>query len=155
MTRPTSPGTRPLALNVKGVPSHDIAPLSWASGVPPAAMLTSAPRSPTWIGRPAAVPVVGVASGAMVDRVPAGLGLLGPVDDTQTMADHVMKIWRGDHDAIGQAARAHVEARFSWDRTFERLLTDIYPKALQSAVSRRVTGGRPRAPIVPAPVPAS
>lgn len=101
------------------------------------------------------LPVVGVASGAMIDRVPDGLGLLGPVDDTQQMADNVMAVWRGDHDSIGDAARAHVEARFSWDRTFERLLTDIYPKALQSAVSRQVTGGRPRPPIMAAPVTAS
>ncbi len=100
------------------------------------------------------LPVVGVASGAMVDRVPGGLGLLGPVDDTQAMADNVVSIWRDDHDAIGEAARAHVEARFSWDRTFERLLTDIYPDALQSVASRRITGGRPRAPIKSAPVPA-
>ncbi len=101
------------------------------------------------------LPVVGVASGAMIDRVPEGLGLLGPVDDTQTMAENVLAVWRGDHDAIGDAARAHVEARFSWDRTFERLLTDIYPKALQSAVSRQVTGGRPRAPVMAAPATAS
>jgi len=102
----------------------------------------------------AGLPVVGVASGAMIDRVPPGLGLLGPVDDTQQMADNVVALWHGDHQAIGKAARAHVEARFSWDRTFERLLSDIYPKALQSAAARRITGGRPkmsaRAAVAPA-----
>jgi alpha-1,6-mannosyltransferase len=82
------------------------------------------------------LPVVGVASGAMPDRVPAGLGLLGPVDDTRVMAANVQKLWAGDHDAVGAAARAHVEANFSWKRTFERLLGDIYPKAMEHTAER-------------------
>ncbi len=96
------------------------------------------------------LPVIGVASGAMLDRVPAGLGLLGPVDDGAAMARHVQTMWRGDHRAIGRAARAHVEERFSWNRTFDQLLTEIYPKALQTAVQRRIRGGRPKLPMVPA-----
>lgn len=83
-----------------------------------------------------ALPVVGVASGAMPDRVPAGLGLLGPVDDTDTMAANVLRIWRADHEAIGIDARHHVEANFSWNRTFDRLLGDIYPKAMAHAAVR-------------------
>ena len=93
------------------------------------------------------LPVIGVASGAMVDRVPAGLGYLVPVDDTQAMADHVAMLWRsGDHRAMGAAARAHVEEHFSWNRTFERLLGEIYPKAMRHATLRaqhgRVRAGR-------------
>ena len=84
----------------------------------------------------AALPVVGVASGAMPDRVPARLGLLGPVDDTDTMAGNVVKLWRDDHAAIGIEARHHVEANFSWNRTFEHLLGDIYPKAMAQAATR-------------------
>lgn len=83
-----------------------------------------------------ALPVVGVASGAMPDRVPRGLGLLGPVDDTAAMAANVLKIWQGDHQAIGIEARHHVETNFSWKRTFERLLGDIYPKAMAQAAER-------------------
>lgn len=83
-----------------------------------------------------ALPVVGVASGAMPDRVPRGLGLLGPVDDTTTMAANVLKIWRDDHQAMGIEARHHVETNFSWKRTFERLLGDIYPKAMAHAAAR-------------------
>jgi alpha-1,6-mannosyltransferase len=83
-----------------------------------------------------ALPVVGVASGAMPNRVPPGLGLLGPVDDTTTMAANVVKIWRDDHQAIGIEARHHVETNFSWKRTFERLLGDIYPKAMAQAAAR-------------------
>ncbi|WP_296617138.1 glycosyltransferase [Sphingomonas sp.] len=83
-----------------------------------------------------ALPVVGVASGAMPDRVPPGLGLLGPVDDTAAMAANVARIWRDDHQAIGIEARHHVETNFSWKRTFERLLGDIYPKAMARAAGR-------------------
>ena len=82
------------------------------------------------------LPVVGVASGAMLDRVPPGLGLLGCVDDTTAMAKNVTRLWRGDHAAIGRAARAHVETKFSWTRTFQRLLQDIYPAAMDHAASR-------------------
>ena len=87
-----------------------------------------------------ALPVVGAASGAMPDRVPPGLGLLGPVDDTAAMAANVLKIWRDDHQAIGIEARHHVETNFRWKRTFERLLGDIYPKARAQAAARASAG---------------
>jgi alpha-1,6-mannosyltransferase len=87
-----------------------------------------------------ALPVVGVASGAMPDRVPPGLGLLGPVDDTDAMAANVLSIWRDDHEAIGIEARHHVEANFSWKRTFDHLLGEIYPKAMAHAAARARSG---------------
>ena len=86
------------------------------------------------------LPVVGVASGAMPDRVPAGLGLLGPVDDTAAMASNVVQLWRGDHEAIGAAARAHVAANFSWRQTFDHLLNHIYPRAMTHAAGRARSG---------------
>ena len=82
------------------------------------------------------LPVVGVASGAMPDRVPAGLGLLGPVDDVAAMARNVAAIWSGDVRAMGAAARAHVERGFSWRATFDRLFGVIYPQALERAAGR-------------------
>lgn len=84
----------------------------------------------------AGLPVVGVASGAMPARVPPGLGLLGPVDDVAAMAANVEALWRDNHRAIGQAARAHVVDRFSWIATFARLFEQIYPKALAYAERR-------------------
>jgi len=90
------------------------------------------------------LPVVGVASGAMPERVPAGLGLLGPVDDVDQMARNVIEMWQGDHEAVGRAARAHVAARYSWERTFTRLFTDIYPSALARARQRERTVKRGR-----------
>lgn len=86
------------------------------------------------------LPVVGVHSGAMPARVPAGTGLLGPVGDAAAMAANVAQVWRGDHRAMGQRARDLVADRFSWDRTFERLLGHIYPKACAQA-ERRIQAG--------------
>lgn len=79
------------------------------------------------------LPVVGVASGAMPDRVPDGLGLLGPVDDTSAMAANVVQVWRDGAQIMGARARAMVAERYGWERTLERLIGDIYPKALARA----------------------
>lgn len=93
------------------------------------------------------LPVVGVAGGAMPDRVPNGLGLLGPVDDVAAMARNVVAIRDGGAAAIGARARALVVENYGWDRTFRRLLDDIYPKALAHAAarsSRDSDAGEPR-----------
>jgi len=90
------------------------------------------------------LPVVGVASGAMIERVPPGLGLLGPVDDAAAMARNVLAVWHGDHAAMSRAARSHVESRFSWDRTFQQLFGQIYPAA--QAQARRRQAARWRGP---------
>ena len=82
------------------------------------------------------LPVVGVAAGAMIQRVPSELGLLGPVDDAGAMARNGLAIWRGDRRAMGHRARAHVTARFSWERTFTRLIDEVYAAALAKAAER-------------------
>ena len=89
----------------------------------------------------AGLPVVGVASGAMVDRVNSAIGRLGPVDDAQAMAENIVQVWRGDHKTMGLAARAHVLDRFSWNRTFDDLLTGIYPRAI-AHTNQRLAGKR-------------
>jgi hypothetical protein len=33
---------------------------------------------------------------------------------------------------MGRAARAHVEGRFNWDRTFQTLLGEVYPCAFET-----------------------
>lgn len=83
------------------------------------------------------LPVVGVASGAMPARVPSGLGLLGPVDDVAAMAANVQAVWARGAGAMGAAARAHVVNRFSWERTFNQLIGDVYPAAMDNAAQRR------------------
>ena len=60
------------------------------------------------------LPVVGVAAGAMVDRVPQGLGLVGEVDDADVMASNIMAVLAGDLTSMRERARAHA-MQFSWD----------------------------------------
>lgn len=87
-----------------------------------------------------ALPVVGVTSGAMPARVPAGVGMLGPAGDPAAMAANVAAIWRGDHRAMGRAARALVTRGYSWGATFARLFDEIYPPALARAAARARAG---------------
>lgn len=80
------------------------------------------------------LPVVGVASGALVERVPDGLGLLGPVDDAGAVAENIARVAR-QRDTMGEAARRHVQEAFSWDATFHRLLS-IYEQAVRDRAGR-------------------
>ncbi len=84
------------------------------------------------------LPVVGFASGAMIQRVPPALGTLVPLDDVAAMARAVVSIWHSDPAAIGARARAHVVQAFSWDQTFMTLFGEVYPRA-QTAAWRRLT----------------
>jgi alpha-1,6-mannosyltransferase len=74
------------------------------------------------------LPVVGVAGGAMVDRVPPGrgVGLLGRADSVD---DLVLNLESMIGDAAraeaGRRGRALVEESFSWEATFSRML-DLY-----------------------------
>jgi alpha-1,6-mannosyltransferase len=81
------------------------------------------------------LPVVGVAAGAMVDRVPSGLGLVGDVDDAAVMAANVLAVLDGDRQAIGERARDHA-LQFSWDQSMERLFGQVYQSALARAAAR-------------------
>jgi glycosyltransferase involved in cell wall biosynthesis len=81
------------------------------------------------------LPVVGVAAGAMVDRVPQGLGLVGEVDDAGIMASNIISVLAGDVKAMGERARAHA-LQFSWDQSMERLFGRVYRKALFLAATR-------------------
>lgn len=87
------------------------------------------------------LPIVGVASGAMVERVVPGTGRLVPVDDIPAMAQAVTQIWQGKREAMALAARAHVAGRFEWSRTFEALLGKVYPAAIARA-GDRINKGR-------------
>lgn len=82
------------------------------------------------------LPIIGVAGGEMPMRVPAGVGLLGPVADADAMAANVEALWGADWQAAGRAARALVERRYTWPATFEKLFGEIYPEALDRAAAR-------------------
>lgn len=81
------------------------------------------------------LPVVGVAAGGMLDRVDRETGRLGPVDDCEAMAANILDVWNSDRVAMAVSARAHVEGRFSWDRTFKTLFGELYPRALAARAS--------------------
>ena len=81
------------------------------------------------------LPVVGVAAGAMVDRVTPATGRLGPVNDARAMAANILSIWNGDIAAVGKAATIHAH-QFSWDRSMEALLGRIYRDLLTGQALR-------------------
>jgi len=68
------------------------------------------------------LPVVGVAAGALTERVPESVGRLAPVDAPEAMASHILDaaVLR---EQLGAAARAHAEAHYRWAGTFEKSLT--------------------------------
>lgn len=94
------------------------------------------------------LPVVGVAAGGMLDRVDRQTGRLGPVDDSSAMAANILEVWKADRPAMAAAAREHVEGRFSWDRTFQALFGDVYPRAMaeRARIQAEAAPGLARSP---------
>ncbi|GAA4713087.1 glycosyltransferase [Sphingomonas lutea] len=74
------------------------------------------------------LPVVGVAAGAMIDRVSRETGRLGPVGDSAAMADNILDILAGDRSQLRRAA-CDTARKFSWDQSMEALFTRLYPAA--------------------------
>jgi alpha-1,6-mannosyltransferase len=83
------------------------------------------------------LPVVGVAAGAMVDRVTDAIGRLGPVDDADAMAANILAVLNSDLAQMGEIAQA--EARqYSWDRSMEALFGNLYRQAFAARARRLV-----------------
>ena len=78
------------------------------------------------------LPVVGVAAGAMVDRVTPEIGRLGPEGDAEAMAANILAIWKSDRARMGDIAQQHAR-QYSWDRSMADLFTSLYPKAFRRA----------------------
>jgi alpha-1,6-mannosyltransferase len=81
------------------------------------------------------LPVVGVAAGAMVDRVVPEIGRLGPIDNAEAMARNILDVWGSNRSAMGEIAQHHAR-QYSWDRSMSDLFTSLYPKALRRAWAR-------------------
>ena len=81
------------------------------------------------------LPVVGVAAGAMIDRVTDRVGRLGPVGDAGAMARNILSVWNGDREAMAREARAHA-LQFSWDSSMETLFGRLYPEAFARRAAR-------------------
>jgi alpha-1,6-mannosyltransferase len=83
------------------------------------------------------LPVVGVAAGAMVDRVTSSIGRLGPVDDSDAMAANVLSVLESNPRMMGEIAQD--EARqYSWDRSMETLFGQLYRSAFAERARRLV-----------------
>jgi alpha-1,6-mannosyltransferase len=74
------------------------------------------------------LPVVGVAAGAMIDRVTDETGRLGPVGDAAAMAANILAVWKADRGHMAEKARANA-LQFSWDSSMEALFGRLYPTA--------------------------
>jgi alpha-1,6-mannosyltransferase len=83
------------------------------------------------------LPVIGVAAGAMIDRVTDAVGRLGPVGDAETMARNILDVWNGDRSAMADEARAHA-LQFGWDSSMEALFTRLYPGAFARRAGRKI-----------------
>jgi alpha-1,6-mannosyltransferase len=83
------------------------------------------------------LPVVGVAAGAMIDRVTQAMGRLGPVGDAGAMAANILSVMYSDRSAMREAARAHA-LQFSWVRSMEALFGRVYPAAFEKRRERRL-----------------
>jgi len=83
------------------------------------------------------LPVVGVAAGAMIDRVTGRIGRLGPVGDTDAMAQNILGVWNGDRAAMSEEAckEAHL---FSWDHSMDALFNRVYPEAFERRAEQRL-----------------
>jgi len=87
------------------------------------------------------LPVVGVAAGAMLDRVSDAMGRLGPVGDSAAMAANMLAVWSGDRASMAAAARAHALS-FSWGSSMELLFGQVYPAAFERRHLRRADPAR-------------
>ena len=84
------------------------------------------------------LPVVGVAAGAMLDRVTPEIGRLGPVNDSAAMTANILDVWSGDRSEMGARACRHA-LQYSWEGSMEALFGRVYPKAIAArAAAQRV-----------------
>jgi alpha-1,6-mannosyltransferase len=90
------------------------------------------------------LPVVGVAAGAMIDRVTNSVGRLGPVGNPAAMAHNILSVWKSDRQAMAAEARGRA-LQFSWDRSMETLFGSVYP----AASARRARQALPVSRIAP------
>jgi alpha-1,6-mannosyltransferase len=81
------------------------------------------------------LPVVGVAAGAMIDRVTPDIGRIGPTGDAAAMARNICDVWAGDHAAMAEASCRHAQ-QFCWSNSMEALFGTLYPRAIATAARR-------------------
>ena len=82
------------------------------------------------------LPVVGVAAGAMIDRVTNAVGRLGPVGDADAMARNILEMWRSDRGGDCQPRRGSRRSSSAGTDSMERLFGHVYPAAFARRGSR-------------------
>jgi len=90
------------------------------------------------------LPVVGVAAGAMIDRVTADIGRLGPVDDAEAMKTNILDVLAAGARGMGEGANLHAH-QFSWTRSMEELFGRVYVDAFDARAA--ALAGRSSAPL--------
>jgi alpha-1,6-mannosyltransferase len=83
------------------------------------------------------LPVVGVAAGAMLDRVTEEVGRLGPVGDSEAMARNILALWQSDRERIADQARANA-LQYGWERSMATLFGHLYPAAFARRAAHAV-----------------
>ena len=89
--------------------------------------------------------MVGVAAGAMLDRVRPGLGRIGPVGDSRAMAENIVATLAENRARATDRAVAEA-GKFDWDRIMGQLFGSFYPRAIE----RRAEVQQSRPEAVPA-----
>jgi alpha-1,6-mannosyltransferase len=138
-----------LALLGEGPLKEEIAALGWLAS---ADIYVSAMADETFgisivEAQASGLPVVGVAAGAMIDRVTDSVGRLGPVGDSKTMARNIIDIWGADRGLLSEHARAHA-LQFSWERSMEALFGQVYPAAFARRAESVAAGSSAAVPLV-------
>ena len=87
------------------------------------------------------LPVVGVAAGAMIDRVTARGRPARPGRRRRRRWRATSSSVDGDRAAMARAARAHA-LQFSWDRSMEALFGRVYPAAFDAPRAQAVVARR-------------
>jgi alpha-1,6-mannosyltransferase len=67
------------------------------------------------------LPVIGVQAGALPERVPENVGLLGPVDSPSEMALNILILSKMNYLKLGRNARRLTEQNYAWDQIFAQL----------------------------------
>ena len=76
------------------------------------------------------LPAVGMRGGAVAELIEPGTGALAKPDDPADLAAQILELCAGDLPAMGRRARALVEARYSWEKTFATIAA-IYRELAQ------------------------
>ena len=95
------------------------------------------------------LPVIGVAAGAMIDRVTNDIGRLGPVNDADAMAANILSVWNSDRATMGEIAQDQAR-QYSWDRSMLALFGRIYRAAFARSARRTAVALQSVRQLVPA-----